>query len=133
LHGIDDAIKRLALRFQNESELNAVFLGNPYDNHVVGFRFYSQRSCVITYKNVPQNDPALEEWMNRCLDLNAAYKKEDGYNGKNFDAFFTLQGTALIDYCDKYHITHILTSETDTTIEEKYKPLEFSILDREGV
>ena len=130
-NGLDKSLETLALRFKENSEVDSVVLGNPFDDNVVGFRFYSQRASVVTFKNVPQNDPAIKEWMDRQLDLGVAYKKDNGYYGKAAQAFFNINPLELIDYCNKYGITHILTNEPINLIEGKYLSFGFSMFDKE--
>ncbi|MEM8806063.1 MAG: DUF6798 domain-containing protein [Cyanobacteria bacterium P01_G01_bin.38] len=58
----DEGLKVVAARFRQNSPIDALVLVPPSD---IGFRYYSERSVVVTFKSFPFTDQGILTWQDR--------------------------------------------------------------------
>lgn len=58
-------IYELAIQFENMTDKDTMFLGNPDSLASNGFQLVSHRSCYALYKNTPSSKGAVIEWYTR--------------------------------------------------------------------
>ncbi len=77
--------------------------------HAQSFKWYANRSDLVTWKDVPQSADALLTWRKRFFDIHRHYNEAGEYV-----LYHSLaeQGTARIrDLAQKYHFDFVLTNE----------------------
>lgn len=103
----DNPVKQLADNFRSSSPVDSLVLVPPSDRI---FRFYSQRSTVVSFKAFPFTDAGIITWQQRMEDIlgelpAAVEEKLDG-------PFDQRTGTELGAIAAKYGAGYILTRQT---------------------
>jgi len=81
------------------------------------FKWYAQRSDLVTWKDVPQDAAALLVWRDRLNEVHR-YRDEDGHFAQH--SSLAIQGTARIrQLAERYELDYILTKE--------YPPLDLPV------
>ena len=131
LSDIDESARVLALRFNEETDKDALFLGDPNDITTSYFRIFSLRSSVVAFKNMPFTDAGMLEWVERLTALKAVYIDENGYYARNQSSFDELSPQEILDVAQTYGAGYILVDFDDEKVEE-FSTLGAGIFDSQG-
>ena len=131
LSDIDGSAKVLALRFGENTDEDALFLGDPNDITTSYFRIFSLRSSVVAFKNMPFTDAGMLEWVERLTALGAVYVDERGYYARNETSFDALSPQEILDAAEKYGAGYILVDFEGEKVE-KFTALGAEIFDSQG-
>jgi hypothetical protein len=102
----DDDITKLALRFRDESDKDALVLVPPSVPH---FKLHSLRSVVVDFKCFPQTDHGMIEWVKR-MEAVLGIPLRPGLEWQKSDALFkTRPAPALVEVAQRYHAQYILS------------------------
>jgi hypothetical protein len=100
-----DEITKLALRFRERSEKDALVLVPPSDNK---FRLYSERAVPYTFKGFPYTDGGIQEWVNRMEVIFGSESPPSGF--RNLDLpFKERSGSELVNVAKRLGANYILT------------------------
>ncbi len=116
-----DQVTRLALRFREQSEEDALILTPP---SLTKFRFYSQRSTVYTFYSFPYTDRGVQEWANRLEAILG--KIQPPLSHRNLDMLYRNRSSfELVKAARQFGANYVLTrSDWHSNLEK--------IVDREG-
>lgn len=131
LSDIDYSAKELALRFNENTDKEALFLGDPNDITTAYFRIFSLRSSVVAFKNMPFTDSGMLEWVKRLTALNAVSVDDDGYYIRDTGSFDSISMQDLMGVAKEYEADYLLVDYDDEKIEELYG-LGASLFDSQG-
>lgn len=120
LSGVDFDAQQLAYRFNEETEKNALFLGDPNDITTSYFRMFSLRSTVVTFKNMPFTDKGMITWIDRLKSLKAIKVKENGFYIRNRKSFNELSADEIINIAKTYDAEYILVNFDEEKLFEFY-------------
>ena len=120
LSDIDESARILALRFNEKTDKQALFLGDPNDITTSYFRIFSLRSSVVAFKNMPFTDAGMLEWVERLTELKAVYVDENGYYARNTSCFDELGTQEIVNAAQKYGAGYILVDFVEEKLEEFY-------------
>ncbi|MEM9484272.1 MAG: DUF6798 domain-containing protein [Cyanobacteria bacterium P01_F01_bin.116] len=103
---VDEPVKTLAVNFRDRQPANSLVLVPPSERL---FRFYSERSVVVSFKGFPFTDAGMVTWQGRMEDVL-------GDLPANVEAFLDQRfsqrtGEELAAIAAKYGATHILTRQ----------------------
>jgi len=102
----NDDVTKLALRFRDESEKDALVLVPP---SVRSFKLYSLRSVVVDFKTIPFTDHGMIEWARRMEDV-LGIPLRPGLEFQKSDAVFSARpAPALVEVAQHYHAQYILS------------------------
>jgi hypothetical protein len=102
----DDDVTRLALRFRDESDKDALVLVPPSVAH---FKLDSLRSVVVDFKCFPQTDHGMVEWAKR-MEAVLGTPLRPGIEFHKSDALFSSRpAPALVEVAQRYHAQYILS------------------------
>lgn len=104
---VDEPVKTLAVNFRDYASVNALVIVPPSDRL---FRFYSQRSVVVSFKGFPFTDAGMVTWQQRMEALLG--KLPANVEGVLDRRFSRLTGPALGAIAAQFNATHILTRKS---------------------
>ena len=100
-----DQVTRLALRFRDQSDKDALILTPP---SLTKFRFYSQRSTVYTFYSFPYTDRGVQEWANRLEAILGTIKPPLSH--RNLDLLYRNRSSVeLVEAARKFGANYLLT------------------------
>ncbi len=103
---VDEPVKTLAVHFRDQAAVDALVLIPPSDRM---FRFYSQRSVVVSFKGFPFTDAGMVTWQQRMGDLLGDVPAS--VEGVLDRRFRRRTGAELGAIAHQYGATHILTRQ----------------------
>ncbi len=118
LSDIDNSARVLALRFNESTSEQALFLGDPNDITTAYFRIFSLRSSVVAFKNMPFTDDGMLEWVERLTALKAVYTDENGYYVRNQSSFDELSMQEIVDVAHEYGAGYLLVDFGEEKVDE---------------
>ncbi len=131
LSDIDNSARVLALRFNENTEKEALFLGDPNDITTAYFRIFSLRSSVVAFKNMPFTDDGMLEWVERLTALNAVSVDDNGYYIRNTTCFDELSMQEIMDVANEYEAGYLLVDFNEEKTDELIS-LGAEVFDSEG-
>ncbi|MCK5128238.1 MAG: hypothetical protein KAQ68_00185 [Clostridiales bacterium] len=108
LSDVDFSVQALAQRFNEKTEKDVIFLGDPNDISTAYFRIFSLRASVVAFKNMPFTDEGMKEWVDRLSSLKAVTTDENGYYIRNKQVFDDLTAVEIIDVAQTYDAEYLL-------------------------
>ncbi|HEY9649209.1 MAG TPA: DUF6798 domain-containing protein, partial [Coleofasciculaceae cyanobacterium] len=121
-HVPNDDVTKLALRFRDSSSKDVLVLSPP---SATKFRFYSQRSVVFNFYNVPFTDRGLQEWAKRMQSILGSVKPPLSWS--NVDLLFRKRsGSELVTVAKQFDANYILTRS------DWHSGIKGRVVDREG-
>jgi hypothetical protein len=102
----NDDVTKLALRFRDESDKDALVLVPPSVPH---FKLHSLRSVVVDFKCFPLTDQGMLEWAQR-MEAVLGIPLRPGLEWHKSDALFSSRpAPALVEVAQRYHAQYILS------------------------
>jgi hypothetical protein len=102
----NDDVTKLALRFHDESDKDALVLVPPSVPH---FKLHSLRSVVVDFKCFPLTDQGMIEWAKR-MEAVPGIPLRPGLEWRKSDALFSSRpAPALVEVAQLYHAQYILS------------------------
>jgi hypothetical protein len=131
LSDIDNSARVLALRFNESTDEEALFLGDPNDITTAYFRIFSLRSSVVAFKNMPFTDDGMLEWVERLTALKAVSMDENGYYVRNKTSFDELSMQEILAVANEYEAGYLLVDFGEEKVE-KLLSMGATLFDSEG-
>lgn len=104
---VDSPVKTLAVNFRDSTPVDALVIVPPSDRI---FRFYSQRSVVVSFKGFPFTDAGMVTWRQRMEALLGELPVN--LEGVLDQRFSQRTGAELVQIAADFGATHILTRKT---------------------
>lgn len=102
----DDDVTKLALRFRDKSDKDALVLVPP---SVPQFKLHSLRSVVVDFKCFPFTDQGMIKWAER-MEAVLGIPLRPGLEFQKSDALFSSRpAPALVEVAQRYHAQYILS------------------------
>jgi uncharacterized protein DUF6798 len=102
----NDDVTKLALRFRDKSDKDALVLVPPSVSH---FRLDSLRSVVVDFKSFPFTDQGMIKWAER-MEVVLGIPLRPGLEFEKSDAVFSSRpARALVEVAQHYHAQYILS------------------------
>ena len=102
----DDDVTKLALRFREKSDKDALVLVPP---SVSQFKLHSLRSVVVDFKSFPFTDQGMMTWAER-MEAVLGIPLRPGLEWQKSDALFSSRpAPALVEVAQHYHAQYILS------------------------
>ncbi|MEM9908923.1 MAG: DUF6798 domain-containing protein, partial [Cyanobacteria bacterium P01_D01_bin.44] len=102
----DEALKVVAARFRQNSPTNALVLVPPAD---IGFRYFSERSVVVTFKSFPFTDRGILIWQDRIERILGPLDPEMIAPSYSDELYSQHSAQELVAIAQDYQADYILT------------------------
>jgi hypothetical protein len=110
-------IESIALEFKQRTGEDALFLGDPYNINTSYFRLFSERSSVVTFKNMPFTDEGMLEWVSRLERMGAVSKGPDGRFISHERALPRMAPEDVLEYAGSYGAGYLLLTYDQEKID----------------
>ena len=114
-----EELQAIAVNFKQLSEGDALVLVPPSDEN---FRFYSQRSVVVTFKSFPFTDRGIKEWKNRLEAVLGKLTQQGSLNSR----FSQRSSSELVNVARRFGASYLLTRV------DWHPDIKGVVVDREG-
>ncbi len=104
-----DALAQVATEFGQVSPVDALVLVPPSDEV---FRFYSERSVVVTFKSFPFTDQGILTWQSRLEDILGPLSAQMMLADYTYDLYRQRSAQELLGLAQSYGAGYILTQRT---------------------
>lgn len=121
LSDVDFSAQVLAERFEEKTDKDALFLGDPNDITTSYFRIFSLRSTVVAFKNMPFTDEGMLEWVKRLKETKALSVDDNGYYVRHKQSFDELTPQEIVDIAKEFNAGYILVDFEDEKVESLYE------------